>query len=140
MSIISFDTGLKTYDLTDECQVRFNPTDTGFIEKVYNAIEAVDVAIKKYEPKVTAAEPGAELFNVLHEYDNVLCGIADGLFNIPVSDAVFAEVRPSALGDNGLPICLNLILAIYEECDAKAIERKGRQSKTVEKYTKKYHK
>lgn len=42
MKELSFETGLVTYDLNGLVQVTFNPTDSAFVERLFNAFDALD--------------------------------------------------------------------------------------------------
>lgn len=37
MQNIKLDTGLQTYRINDACEVSFNPTDSGFVKRLYTA-------------------------------------------------------------------------------------------------------
>ena len=39
---LSFDTGLVTFDLNGKASVTFNPTDSAFVERLFNTFDELD--------------------------------------------------------------------------------------------------
>mgnify|MGYP000858518948 CR=1 FL=1 len=42
MKDLIFDTGLVTYNINGKCEFSFNPTDSAFVEKLFNAFDILD--------------------------------------------------------------------------------------------------
>ena len=61
MENLNFDNGLKTYCVNGVREITFNPTDSAFVEKLFNAFDTLDKKQSEYEREASAAK-GAELF------------------------------------------------------------------------------
>ena len=60
MENLNFDNGLKTYCVNGVREITFNPTDSAFVEKLFNAFDTLDKKQSEYEREASAAK-GAEL-------------------------------------------------------------------------------
>ena len=50
MKELNFETGLVTYSLNGgKCQLSFNPTDSNFVEKLFNAFDTLDKKQEAYK-------------------------------------------------------------------------------------------
>lgn len=43
MKDLIFDTGLVTYNINGKCEFSFNPTDSAFVEKLFNALSLIHI-------------------------------------------------------------------------------------------------
>lgn len=135
---ISFDTGLKTFDINGKCEVVFNPTDPAFVERIYNTFDALDKKQEAYKSEIEKAEE-RETFGIAQKRDKEMREMIDSAFGAPVCEAVFGSTNVYALAD-GLPVWVNLILAIMEKTGTSFAAEKSRTNPRLEKYTRKYHK
>lgn len=138
MAEIRFDDGLVTYSLNDKAEVRFNPTDSNFVERLYTAFEELDQKQESYKAEVEKIAGKKEIFEFARERDSEMRDIIDGLFNQPVSDALFGTMNVYAMS-NGLPVWCNLMLAVMDEVDTTFAREQKATNPRVQKYTKKYH-
>lgn len=125
MKELNFDSGLVTYSLNGKCQVSFNPTDSNFVERLYSAFEELDKKQEGYKAQIEKMANKREIFDFARERDAEMRGIMDGVFEAPVSDAVFEGMNVYAVA-GGLPVWCNLMLAVMDEIDtAFAREQKA---------------
>ena len=124
MKELNFDSGLVAYSLNGKCEVSFNPTDSNFVERLYSAFEDLD---KK------------EIFEFARERDAEMRGIIDGVFDAPVSEAVFGGMNVYAIA-NGLPVWCNLMMAVMDEIDTTFTREQKLTNPRISKYTAKYQK
>lgn len=136
--IIKFETGLKTFTLNDKCEVTFNPTDSAFIEGLFNTFDELDEKQDKYKAEIEKAEK-REVFSIARKRDAEMREMIDSALGAPVCAAVFGDMNVYAMAD-GLPIWANLLLAIMDEIDTTFTAEQKRTHPRIEKYTKKYHK
>ena len=47
MQNIKLDTGLQTYRINDACEVSFNPTDSGFVKRLYTAFDELKAVARR---------------------------------------------------------------------------------------------
>ena len=136
---ISFETGLKTFDINGKCEVTFNPTDFNFLEKLYNAAEALDKIQNKFRTDVEKNENSAALFDLAQNCDIDMRNIIDGIFGAPICSEVFAGLNVFAVGD-GLPLWANLLYAVVDKMDSRLTDEKERAKTRIRKYSEKYKK
>ena len=110
MQNIKLDTGLQTYRINDACEVSFNPTDSGFVKRLYTAFDELKAKYDAYTAEVEAKSGSAALFDVIGRLNAETREIIDWLFEKPVCESVFGAMNVYALAD-GLPVWMNLMLA-----------------------------
>lgn len=138
MKELNFETGLVTYNLNGKCEVSFNPTDSNFVERLYSALEELDKKQEDYKSRAEGLD-GRAMFDFARERDAEMRGIIDGVFECPVSDALFGGMNVYAVA-GGLPVWCNLMLAILDEIDAAATREQKTTNSRVAKYVAKYQK
>ena len=139
MKALNFEVGKVSYSLNDKIEVSFNPTDTEFIEKLYDTFDKLDREQEDYKAKIeTLAEP-KEIFAFIKEKDKEMRKLIDAIFDASVSDAVFGDMNVYAMA-GGLPVWANLLFAIMDEIDGGFAREKKATSPRVEKYLEKYKK
>ena len=139
MSELNFETGLVTYNLNGVCEVRVNPTDSDFVERLFNAFDTLDKKQDRYKEEIDKIADKKEIFQIARERDAEMRGIIDSLFDAPVCDALFGKMNVYAVAD-GLPVWCNLMLAVMDEIDTTFSREQKRTNPRVAKYTAKYHK
>lgn len=129
---LSFDTGLVDYEING-VPVRFNPTDEGFVSKLYGAFGSLDGL-----QEGLAGDGGAEdVLERLARLDKEMRATIDGLLGAGMSDALFPGMSCYAIAD-GLPLWMNLVLAILDEV-TEAYEREfGRTDDRLKAHSAKY--
>lgn len=141
---LSISTGLKSYDFTDEngnvlCTVRFNPTDPGFAERLYDVFANLDKKDEEYHKQITSEEDPIKVFEVARKMDQEMRGMIDGLVGDGVCSAIFGNISVYAWSD-GLPLWANLLLSIFDEMDSALAREKQASDPRLKKYTKKFGK
>ena len=149
MNTLSIDTGFKTYGLRaaksdDVVEVSFNPSDTEFINRLYEAFSEADRLQKGYEAELeSAGEDFPAVMEIMRRKDKEIRAAVDSVFNNPVCDSLFPKMNIFSMGVNGVPVWANMLMAIIDVCDADSAEMHSKQEahikKYVDKYRKKYH-
>lgn len=137
MKELNFETGLVTYDLNGKCEVSFNPTDSNFVERLYSAFEELDKKQEGYKAQVDKMADKKEIFEFARERDAEMRTIIDGVFDAPVSDALFGGMNVYAVA-GGLPVWCNLMLAVMDEIDTTFAREQKATNPRIAKYTAKY--
>ncbi len=138
---LTFDSGVRTLELTDgkghSAEVTFNPYDVMFIAAIMDAAEKLDAV----QQKLTAfnGETWREIYEACVEADKEMRGILDGIFNVPICDALFAGQSVHAIG-NGFPAWANLLVAVLDHMDAGLDAEKAKAQTRIRKYSGKYKK
>lgn len=139
MKELNFDTGLVSYDLNGKVEVTFNPSDSNFVERLYSAFEGLDKKQEGYKATIEKMADKKEIFEFARERDAEMREIIDGLFCVPVSEALFGGMNVYALA-NGLPVWCNLMLAVMDEVDSTYAREQKATNPRIAKYTAKYQK
>jgi hypothetical protein len=135
---LNFDTGLVEYDINGAATVRFNPTDSEFVERLWKCFTDLEARQGEFQQKVEEiGEDGERMFAYAKERDQEMRGIIDGLLGDGVADALFPDMNCYALAD-GLPVWINLMFAIADEIQAAYTSQQKRTDPRVSGYSKKY--
>ena len=137
MKELNFESGLVTYSLNGACEVTFNPTDSNFVERLYAAFEELDKKQETYKEQIRTMEDKKEIFDFARERDAEMRGIIDGVFESPVSEAVFGGMNVYAIA-NGLPVWCNLMMVVMDEIDTTLTREQKLTNPRINKYTAKY--
>lgn len=138
MNTLNFETGIVTFSVNDKCEVSFNPTDSAFVEKLFNAFDTLDQRQERYKAEIEKVGDKREIFAIAHKQDAEMREIIDSVFG-PVSDAIFGSMNVYAMA-NGLPVWCNFLLATMDEIDTDFARQQKMTSPRIAKYTAKYHK
>lgn len=139
MPELRFETGLVEYDLNGSTKVTFNPTDSVFVERLFNAFDELDKKQEIYKAEVEAAKGNREIFDVARRRDEEMRAMIDELFGQPVCEALFGGMNVYAMAD-GLPVWANLMLCVMDEVDTSFAREQKQTNGRIAKYTAKYHK
>lgn len=139
MPELKFETGLVTYKLNDSCEVTFNPTDSAFVERLFNTFDALDKKQEAYKAEIDKIADKKEIFEIARKRDAEMRGMIDEALGAPVCDALFGNMNVYALAD-GLPVWCNLMLVVMDEIDTSFAREQKRTNPRISKYTAKYHK
>lgn len=134
---LAIDTGLVTYSLNGKCELTFNPTDSAFVEVLFNAFDTLDSKQEKYKAEIKKKANNREVFEVARKMDEEMREIINEIFGVDVCGALFGGMNVYALA-GGLPVWANLMLTIMDEVDTSFAREKKAQSPRIAKYTKKY--
>ena len=132
MSELHFSTGVREYTINDVCTVHFNPTDSYFVERLYNTFEALDKKQEKFRAQIDGMTDNREIFRVSRANVNAV-------FGKDVCGELFPDMNVYAMAD-GLPGWANFLLMIIDEVDGSAQAEQKRTSARVDKYLAKYRK
>lgn len=138
MKELVFDTGLITFNINGACEVTFNPTDSEFVKRLFDAFDTLDKKQDAYKTEIEKMADKKQVFEIARQRDEEMRDIIDSVFEAPVSEAVFGSMNVYAMA-GGLPVWCNLMLAVMDEIDtAFARETKATDAR-IRKYTEKYH-
>lgn len=139
MKELNFETGLVEYKINGGAAVRFNPTDSNFVKRLFDAYETLDSKQELYRKRVETMADKREVFTFAQEQDEEMRGIIDGLFGEPVSEALFGGMNVYAMAD-GLPVWCNLMFAVMDEIDTGFAREQKAMNPRLEAYRKKWDK
>nr|DAF97109.1 MAG TPA: tail assembly chaperone [Siphoviridae sp. cthae16] len=138
MKEIKIETDVAEYRLNDKCSVFFNPADPVFVGRVYDALEKLKVSEDtKNKDLATLKGKGREVFAYLKKLDQETRATLDELLGEDTCKQLFGSVSVYAYA-GGLPLWLNLILAIIDELDEGVKRQHALQDEQIAKYINKY--
>lgn len=137
MKELNFNTGLVTYAINGSAQVEFNPTDSNFVQRLFDAYETLDKRQDAYRKRIETMADKRQVFEFAREQDAEMRALIDELFQAPVSDAVFGRLNVYALAD-GLPVWCNLMFSIMDEIDTGFAREQKATNPRLEVYRKKW--
>ena len=137
MADIRFETGVVTYNINEAFEVAFNPTDSAFVKRLFDAFDYLDKKQDAYKEEVEKISDKKKIFEISEARDKEMREIVDGVFNAPVCDAVFGCMNVYAYA-NGLPVWCNLMLAVMDEIDTTFAREQKATNARIAKYTQKY--
>lgn len=139
MKELVFDTGRVTFSVNGACEVSFNPTDSEFVKRLFDAFETLDKKQDAYKAEVEKMADKKQIFDIARQRDKEMREIIDSVFEAPVSDSLFGSMNVYALAD-GLPVWCNLMFAVMDEVDTTFAREQKATDARIKKYTEKYHK
>ena len=139
MNALNFDTRIVTFSVNGKAEVSFNPTDSGFVERLFLAFEDLDKKQEAYKEEISKVANKREVFEIARVRDQEMREMIDSIFQVPVCSAVFGGMNVYALAD-GLPVWCNFLLAVMEEIDTTFAREQKATNPRIAKYTAKYHK
>lgn len=138
MRELNFDSGVVSFAVNGKTEIAFNPTDSAFVEKLFNAFDTLDKNQEAYKDEVEKIADKRQVFVIARKRDEEMRAIIDGVFDKPVSEELFGSMNVYALAD-GLPVWCNFMLAVMDEIDTGFAREQKLTNPRVEKYTMKYH-
>lgn len=139
MQELNFDTGLVTFSINGKAEATFNPTDSAFVERLFQTFDKLDGKQETYKTRVEAAKGNREIFDVAREMDAEMRELLDGALGAPVCDRVFGGMNVYALAE-GLPVWCNLMFAVMDQIDTTFAQEQKKTNPRIQKYTSRYHK
>ena len=139
MKNISFDSGIEEYDLDGKVTVKFNPTDTTFLEKLSDSFGVLDLIQEEVRKSQDEFTDEKAVFNLAKNLDTKMREIINSLFGLDVCTPLFGEMNLFASA-GGLPVWANLMLAIADEVQASMDGELKKREARIRKYTDKYKK
>nr|DAF72193.1 MAG TPA: tail assembly chaperone [Bacteriophage sp.] len=139
MTDIRFETGVVSFTLNDSVEVAFNPTDSVFVEKIFDTFNELDKKQDAYKAEIDKCADKKEIFEIARRRDAEMREMVDGLFEKPVCSALFGSMNVYALAD-GLPVWCNLMLAVIDQIDTTFSREQKRTNPRISKYTERWKK
>ena len=103
MKDLIFDTGLVTYNINGKCEFSFNPTDSAFVEKLFNAFDILDKKQDAYKAEVEKTANKREVFETARKMDEEMREIINDVFGFDIcpvwrDERIRAGGRPAGVG------------------------------------------
>lgn len=139
MPDISFGTGLVEFTINGGRKIKFNPSDVGFMENLYDLVAKVDSISSDMGKKKDHADDPAKFFDIARTGDKKMREATDAMFGEGFCEDVFGNVRLYAMAD-GLTVLENLVFAIIDQMDESVKNNMSQRNDKISKYTAKYQK
>lgn len=139
MEDIRFDTGIVEFNLNDAIKVYFNPTDSAFVERIFDTFDELDKKQEAYKAEIDKCSDKKEIFEIARRRDAEMREMVDGLFDKPVCSALFGGMNVYALA-GGLPVWCNLMLSVIDQVDTTFARERKLTNPRITKYTERWRK
>lgn len=139
MNTLNFETGIVTFSVNDRAEVSFNPTDSNFVETLFDTFDGLDRKQDAYKEEVAKTGDKRAVFEIARRMDGEMREMIDTIFQTPVADAIFGGMNVYALAD-GLPVWCNFLLAVMDQIDTTFAREQKATNPRIKKYTEKYRK
>ena len=114
MAEIQFETGVVSYSLNGKVDVRFNPMDSAFLERLFSTFDALDQKREAYKAQLEKTADKVKAYEIIRVADIEMRALLDGLFDVPICDVLFGDIRVDASSE-GCPLWVNLLLSVMGE-------------------------
>ena len=64
MAELNFSIGVKSFTVNGVCTISFNPTDSFFVERLFNTFDALDKKQEKFRTQIDSMTDNREIFKV----------------------------------------------------------------------------
>ena len=135
---LTIDDGLVCLSINGKSETVFNPTDFGFIERLFRVFDTLEGKQSEMEAQIKAAEP-RKVFEIARSADAEMRDLVDGVMGAGTCAAQFGDMNVYAYAE-GLPVWANLLLAVMDRCEGEMVAQQKLTRPRLEKYTAKYHK
>lgn len=139
MASVNFANGIKTFTVNGICEISFNPTDSFFVERLYDTFDTLDQKQTKYREQVNSLTDNREIFKVSRAMDEEMRADVNAIFGKDVCAELFSDMNIYAMAD-GLPVWVNFLLAIMDVVADSTSEEQRRSNARLDEYLAKYRK
>lgn len=140
MESIIFESGLVDFSVNDVRTIRFNPSDIGFAEELYNLTAKLNEVQKTSASKRENLEDDTTAyFDISRAEDEKMRDIVDSFFGEGFCADVFPGVRLYAMA-NGLTVIENFLFAVLDKMDEDVTANLAKRNDRLKQYTSKYKK
>lgn len=134
---LNFDTGVVEYTINGAAKVSFNPTDSNFAIRFYEALLDLEGKQDSISAEAHGIEDPKEMFDFMAERDSEMRKTVDGLFGEGFADAVFGGSNCYAFA-GGLPLWMNLMFAVADEIGEAMGREQAKTDPRLKAYDRKY--
>lgn len=136
---LQISTGVVEYNLNGKVKVHFNPADAAFVKKLMGVFDVLEQKQSETKAELNSANDYHRIFEIADAKDAEMREILDGVFDVPVCEALCGAMNVYAMAD-GLPVWCNLLLSILDVCAASFDGVDEKMEYRIKKYTAKYKK
>lgn len=134
--ILQIETGLKEFSLNDAVTVRFNPTDSAFVGKIYTTFSELEKKQEEYQKKIMEGTTD-EVIELTKTLDKEMRDTLEDIFGVDVVTPLIGNANVYSMA-GGMPIWTNILLAVMDELEVSTEEQRKLNAEKIAFYTKKY--
>lgn len=133
------DTGVQEVSINGKVTVLLNLTDIDFVERVFNAFDAMDKQQDRYQAMLTGETDAKKIFAAARTMDGEMRELINGLFGVDVCTPLYGTMNTYAMAD-GLPVWCNLMLCLIDNMNDTFTAEKKKTNPKLQKYLAKFKK
>lgn len=135
---LNHNTGVQEVSINGKVTVALNLTDMSFVERVFNAFDAMDKQQDRYQSMLNTTE-AKDIFAAARTMDSEMRDLINGVFGADVCADLYGSMNVYAMAD-GLPVWCNLMLSLIENMDDTFTAEKKKTNPKLQKYLAKFKK
>lgn len=113
MQKITFDTGVKTYQINDNGILRFNPSDPNLYKRFKDLRVVIEKVQKEYGERAKESSNGEDVIDVLADYDSRIKKSLAYVFGEENDfDSILSGANVMAVASNGELVITNFLEAV----------------------------
>ncbi len=133
------DDGIQEISINDKVSVWLNLTDLDFVERVFDAFDAMDKQQDKYQAMLAGENDAKKIFAAAREMDGDMRNLINGLFDFDVCTPLYGRMNVYAMA-GGLPVWCNLMLCLIDNMNDTFTAEKKKTNPKLQKYLAKFKK
>lgn len=137
--VLTPDDGIREVSISDKVSVWLNLTDIDFVERVFDALDAMDKQQDKYQAMLTGETDAKKIFAAAHTMDGEMRDLINGLFGFDVCTPRYGRMNMYAMA-GGLPVWCNLMLCLIDNMNDTFTAEKKATNPKLQKYLAKFKK
>lgn len=145
MAELNISNGVKSY-IINGCEIKFNPTDAFFTERLCQVLFDLDAKREKKEKEIKDAQAMdgvkglKKVFELSRKYDKEMRETLDAAVGAPISKAVAGDISIFAVSGTDLPLYVDVIMMLIDQMDVGISAAAKAMNPKLEKYVAKYQK
>lgn len=138
MAEINISTGIISVSVNGKREIKFNPTDSGFIDTLCAMIEKVEAITKKCDAKIKDSKDSGKHLDFYRARDKQMVEAIDSVFGDGFWNDSFDYVRPIAFNGDGLMLIEDFAYSLLDLMDENVVANTEKHNAKIEAYTEKY--
>lgn len=136
---LNHDTGIQEVSINGKVSVWLNLTDMDFLERVFNAFDAMDRQQERFQAAIKDEADAKNVFAIARTMDEEMREHINALFGDDICTPLYGKMNVYSMA-GGLPVWCNLMLGLIENMDDTFTAEKKAANPKLQKYLERFKK